>query len=500
MAIRQSKYVAISSGVGGRTLAARKELIGLIFTSNELIPTSMRLEFETAKNVGEYFGYNSAEYQAAAEYLGYVNKYNNAPRKIAFQRYALGATAPYLRSVQAVPSLAQFKAVTDGAMVLNMGGVAYTISGLNFAELNDYTAIAAAVQEAVRKNEAGGDLWTAATVTFDPENSSFVLTGGATGEAVILNATAPSAGTDVSSLLGWTVASGGIVSNGTAAETITQAMDNAVEMSNNFASFSFLQSLNLEQIEELAQWTNGQNNQYLYSVNVGDNDYVVTQAAVAGYSGVALNYDAFNGQAWLMPMILTASIDWSRVNGAINFMYNQFPTIPVSVSTDQLSDKLDALGINYNGATQQAGNQIAFYQRGTLQGEVTDMGVYVNEIWFKDAMASNFLSLLLALSQLPANAEGVGLVRTSAQSVIDEAKNNGVISVGKELTATQKAYISRLTGDAEAWRDVYLNGYWIDVQVTSETVNGREEYTIKYFLIYAKGDSVRKIEGTHTLI
>lgn len=500
MAIRQSKYVAITSGVGGRTLASRKELIGLIFSNNGLIPTGTRLEFEEEKNVGEYFGYTSAEYEAASVYLGYVNKYSSAPKKIAFQRYAPSGSAPYIRSTQSLPAIAAFKAVSDGGLVLNMGGTAYTVSGLDFSSVENYAAVAAAVQAGVQKNSAGGELWTGATVTFDADNSAFVLTGGQIGEAVILNASAPDSGSDVSGLLGWNTASGGIVSNGTAAATLTETLDAAVELSNNFASFGFLQALDAEQIEEAAAWTNGQNNQFMYSVNVTGDDYTAVQAAVSGYSGVALNYDAFNGYAWLMPMILTASIDWDRANGVINFMYHQFANIPVSVSTDQLSDTLDALGINYNGATQQAGNQIAFYQRGTLQGEVTDMGVYVNEIWLKDAAASNFLSLLLALPQLPVNSTGTGIARTSIQSVLDEALNNGVISVGKELNATKKAYISQITGDSEAWREIYMNGYWIDVEVTSETVNGSEEYKIEYLLVYSKGDSIRKIEGTHTLI
>ena len=500
MAIRQSKYVAITSGVGGRTLASRKELIGLIFSNNGLIPTGTRLEFEEEKNVGEYFGYTSAEYEAASVYLGYVNKYSSAPKKIAFQRYAPSGSAPYIRSTQSLPAIAAFKAVSDGGLVLNMGGTAYTVSGLDFSSVENYAEVAAAVQAGVQKNSAGGELWTGATVTFDADNSAFVLTGGQIGEAVILNASAPDSGSDVSGLLGWNTASGGIVSNGTAAATLTETLDAAVELSNNFASFGFLQALDAEQIEEAAAWTNGQNNQFMYSVNVTGDDYTAVQAAVSGYSGVALNYDAFNGYAWLMPMILTASIDWDRANGVINFMYHQFANIPVSVSTDQLSDTLDALGINYNGATQQAGNQIAFYQRGTLQGEVTDMGVYVNEIWLKDAAVSNFLSLLLALPQLPANSTGTGIARTSIQSVLDEALNNGVISVGKELNATQKAYISQITGDSEAWREIYMNGYWIDVEVTSKTVNGREEYKIEYLLVYSKGDSIRKIEGTHTLI
>lgn len=500
MSIRQSKYVAITSGVGGRAIAARKELIGLIFTTNELIPTNTRLEFEEESNVALYFGYNSPEHKVAQLYLGYINKYTSAPRKIAYQRYAPEGSAPYIRSIQDLQPIAAFKAITNGAFTLNMGGVSFEVSGLNFADANDYASVASIIQSAVRANEAGGALWTNATVEFDAATGAFVLTGGEIGNAVILNAEAPASGTDVSGLLGWSVASRGIVSNGTNAMSVAETLDNAVQLSNNFASFGFLQPLGQENAEAAAQWEAGQNNQYLYSLNVSAEDYVAVQKALAGYDGVALNYDAFNGYAWTMPMTLTASIDWSRTNSVINFMYHQFPTIPVSVDTDALSDELDALGINYNGATQQAGSQIAFYQRGILQGSVTDMGVYVNEIWLKDAAASELLNLLLLLPQLPANTSGEGLARTSLQSVIDEAKNNGVITVGKELTSAQKVFISQTTGDPEAWREIYLNGVWLGLEVTSEIINGREEFKIAYVLLYSKGDSIRKIEGTHTLI
>ena len=106
------------------------------------------------------------------------------------------------------------------------------------------------------------------SVTFDADTSAFVFTGGQSGQAVILNASAPDSGTDVSGLLGWNIASGGIVSNGTAPASLTETLDAAVELSNNFASFGFLQALDAEQIEEVSGWTNGQNNQFLYSVNV----------------------------------------------------------------------------------------------------------------------------------------------------------------------------------------------------------------------------------------
>ena len=86
------------------------------------------------------------------------------------------------------------------------------------------------------------------------------------------------------------------------------------------------------------------------------------------------------------------------------------------------------------------------------------------------------------------------------QGVIEEALNNGTISVGKPLTNTQKAYITQLTGDNTAWQTVQLNGYVLEVVITQVVTNGTTRYIAKYSLVYAKGDSIRKVEGRHTLI
>lgn len=65
------------------------------------------------------------------------------------------------------------------------------------------------------------------------------------------------------------------------------------------------------------------------------------------------------------------------------------------------------------------------------------------------------------LNKIPANDSGVDRMRTAAQSVLDEAKNNGTILPGKALTKVQKAYITEQTGDNDAWHQVYTQGYWL---------------------------------------
>jgi hypothetical protein len=176
-------------------------------------------------------------------------------------------------------------------------------------------------------------------------------------------------------------------------------------------------------------------------------------------------------------------------------MYQQFPDQAVAVDNDADAQKYDALYVNYNGQTQKSGANISFLQDGFTANGV-DGAVFANEIWLKDAMQTGLFNLFLGLEQVPANTAGQSLVIGICEGVIQQAKINGTISVGKELTDTQKAFITQFTGDSEAWRQVTLNGYVLQVTITTED----NKYICNYALVYSKGDSIRKVEGKHILI
>ena len=77
MAISQSRYVAITSGIGGQAAASRKNMGTRVISTNSRIPTGQILEFsgaasEILKNVGAYFGTQSKEYAFAAKQCAYV--------------------------------------------------------------------------------------------------------------------------------------------------------------------------------------------------------------------------------------------------------------------------------------------------------------------------------------------------------------------------------------------------------------------------------------------
>jgi hypothetical protein len=201
-------------------------------------------------------------------------------------------------------------------------------------------------------------------------------------------------------------------------------------------------------------------------------------------------------------MMIFAATDYAKTNAVQNYMFQQFNLTP-SVSSDSVANTLDANRINYYGNTQNAGQQISFYQRGTLMGPATsptDMGVFANEIWLKDAAGVAIMNLLLGTSQVPANKFGQSMVLTTLQSVINQAVNNGTISVGKALTAQQKLYITQITGDDLAWQQVQNIGYWINCEIVPYQNNDVTEYKAVYTLIYSKNDVIRKVDGSHILI
>jgi hypothetical protein len=77
-----------------------------------------------------------------------------------------------------------------------------------------------------------------------------------------------------------------------------------------------------------------------------------------------------------------------------------------------------------------------------------------------------------------------------------------VISAGKSLTTVQQQYISQISGDTTAWRQVANIGYWLNVTFSS-FVNPNSfltEWQANYTLIYSKNDAIRSVQGNDVLI
>lgn len=87
MAIAFTKYVNITSGVGGGAGVRQRDLIARIFTTNVALTIGTMAEMTTLADVATLFGTSSTEYKMASFYFGWVSKNITAAKKISFARW-----------------------------------------------------------------------------------------------------------------------------------------------------------------------------------------------------------------------------------------------------------------------------------------------------------------------------------------------------------------------------------------------------------------------------
>lgn len=503
MSIRFTKYVDITSAVEGVSQIRERQLILRVFSTNPLIPTNSFAEFFSADEVGEYFNTLSTEYLIAQKYFAFISKNATQPPLISFSSWVNANVAPKIfGSKNATATLSALTAIVNGNLTLTLGPVTHTLAAIDLSGAGSLSAVATLIQTAVRTQTDAN--WATATVTYNSTAQAFDLVGGVvpTSGTIPVNCS-HSAGVDVGVALGWEDVLT-IFSYGSAAVSLTDTMIASTSASSNFGSFYFIPSLTVDQNTELATWLATQNVMFMFMCPTSAANATPFSNALINFGGVALTLSPTTGDyIELLPAMILASTNYNNRNASQNYMFQQGAFTP-SVNDDADSDDYDLLRVNYYGETQTAGQQISFYQRGVLMGlstSPTDMNVYANEMWFKNAMGDMFMNLLLALAEIPANNSGRATLLTGSQSVIDKALFNGTISVGNPLSFVQQATIGSITGDPNAWRQINTIGYWIDFTFsTTITIDERTEYQANYTLVYTKNNAIRKVVGSHILI
>lgn len=491
MAISQNKYINIVSAVGGGETIRQRDLMGRVFTANYLAPVGQVIEFTggsaiALENIGDYFGVTSDEYAFASKYFQ-PNKKGMSPQKISFSGVSTSDTSAMIIGVRGV-KLADVQAITAGTLSLTVNGTLKEYDNINLSSATNFNGVATALTSIVTSDGLA--------VEYETETGRFNIKTVTAGEEQVLGFAEGS----VAELLGWTE-SDGVLVEGHDGMTALETVVDSEGLSNNFFSFCFLGvELDNNDITGLAEWVNTQNVKYLFSLGVTPSNAETIANLVKNYDGVALTLDIYDEMAEFMPMSRIASIDYTRPNSAISMFYQQFNGVNASVNKTSVAQEYDALRVNYYGATSQAGQEVLFYQNGVLQGSITDMGVYANEAWLKDSFVTGILNMRLALDTLPANNVGVGMVISSMMETINLSLYNGVTMPGKTLNNTQKAYITEITGDSDAWMAVQSNGYYLTADVVKYMEDNVEKYKVTFLYVYSKGDSINYVDGRDIMI
>lgn len=293
--------------------------------------------------------------------------------------------------------------------------------------------------------------------------------------------------------------------------TPVEYLSASVAQNDDFGSFMFLgwrtagsmTTITDDQVAEIAQLNASWNTRYLYSVATNAARYSQLDGKLGSVKDVVVTYyDDVQGYGYeeFAPMVLFAATNYERPNSTKCNMYQQFDTLNTSVDSDELSNKLDTMRINYYGCTQKAGKQISFYQRG-YNHDGTDTACFCNEVWMKDAIETEVLNLFLAKEKIPGNDAGRALVQIIIKGVVDEAIYNGTVMPSATLDNIQKSTVKDLSNDDDAPDAVETNGYWLGVKVQHKTDEfSNVLYYADYVLLYKKGDAIRKVTGSDILI
>ncbi len=500
MTISQSKYVDIQSGINRTQLAREKELIARIFTNNSIMPIGV-YEFDDIRQVEETFGGLSVEYVIAEKYFNYVNKYARKPQKISFARDFSGGMNSFVQSKEEANSLASLKTITDGLLTINIATAPSeaSITSINLSSATSYNDVASLIQTAIRAygTSESEELLEGAIVTQNDGKFRVELDGGIPFEFDETN---------LSTALKISKNDNIVSSRGAdATSNYEDVLESSYQENSNFATFTFIDNeINSDSWFEIAKW--GMNNhpsEFMCVIPVTFANKNEIQDKVKDVDGVSLELceEVGNGRFnFIMPMAITATTDYNKENGTVNYMFNQYNQMEVMVDDDGSAEDCDNKKINYYGRTQQAGQKIAFYQNGVLQGGFQDQNIYVNEIWLKDALATVFLNYMLSTSNWYANKSGQSIGQGLITDVIDRAKLNGTITTEKEINVDDKVFIYNITSDENAWRQIYQEGYYLMTDIVKVTENNQIKYKFVYTLVYSKGDSIKKVEGYNILV
>lgn len=497
MAIPASHIVEVLPRVitGG---SADLELNGLLLSDNAIISAStMVLEFPSAAAVGAYFGLDSVEYTAADVYFTSYNNKFSAPKSFFVARRIAEAAPAWLRSARNTKTLEQFKAITDGALVISIDSTAHNVTGVDFSGATSFSDVAQILRTAIPE---GAD-----TVTYSSLTGAFTITSGTTGAASSVSyASSPASGTDLAAFMGWREEDGAVLSAGSDALSVNEQMAAILNRTQNFVSFTTAWEEDAEAMLEWAAWANS-NYGWLYvayttNAATASADSVADPASILKESGndhTTIIYGSLEYAAFIMGVV--ASIAWQRVNGTITAAFKKQSGLAPWVVDETTATILESKNCNYFGNFATRNAQFIFMYPGCLSA--SDYGYidpYVNSIWLNNRLQVSLMDGITSIGRVPYNTRGYTMIAAWMMDPINEARNNAAIEPGVALSERQKSEVMNEAG-LDISNELWTQGYYVQILDPGAAVRAQRGSPI-VSLWYTYGGAVQRIEVASTAI
>lgn len=352
------------------------------------------------------------------------------------ERRTINATANQLIGASLSDSIELFKRVIDGQLTLLVGGKPKKLTGLNFAEVQDYAAVASALQTALNDPESN-----TFTVTYDQTGNRFIIAAtvvGASDETAIGYAFKDGTPNYIGDMLkledGQATRKLGTGSETIEAETPAESLSKLIDVNNAWYGLAFAAQLTDGQIEEVAKFA--QANTKLFALNVikeshleFDSSNVIKRLYDAQLDHTLAVFDKDDMYPAHSAIARLLSMNFAAQNGTLTLKFKTQPTITADQVTGTEYQKAKRLGIN----VYTYFDEVPLIAEGTvISGKFADEIVILD--WFADAVQKEvFARLYKSPTKIPLTDKGQQVLIDAVISVCEEGVNNGAFAPGKWL-------------------------------------------------------------------
>ncbi|OYW34858.1 MAG: hypothetical protein B7Z41_00815 [Rhizobiales bacterium 12-66-7] len=391
----------------------------------DVIDTGERIrQYSNLAGVGGDFGLSDPEYLAAQKHFSQVPQ----PALLYIGRWGQSATKGVLRGgvLQASEQImSAWTSITTGSTEIDIDGTSKTLSALDFSGAANLPAVAAIIDTAL----------TGATVTWDANNSRFVVRSDSTGATSTVGyAVASGSGVDISAQLKLTSALASTPVDGIAAESLATALQAFVDKSGDWYSATILPSISTSVAQAASDYIEGQGKKRIIgytitSSTVLDSGSTTDLAYLLNAGNYRRSYSQYSANAYAAASFFgrASTVDFNGSKTTLTMKFKTEPSVAAETLTETqaatLKTKNCNVFVNYDNST-------AIIQEGVMAD-----GTFFDEVhgldWFENAVQTAVWNLLYtSLTKIPQTDEGMQQIVAVMDSVCAQAVRNGLAAPG----------------------------------------------------------------------
>lgn len=410
-----------------------------IFTSemgNAFVDVSSRYVFvSNEQDVANLFGTKSATYKAAQALFSARPKLKRAMiARFAKEKQTIAATANALKGSTISVGLNVLKAITDGAMTLNLAGSDILLSALDFSKAIDFSDIAKVINQKLPSDANVQAVWDAIGKRMIIQSK----TAGVDAKMRFGYVKPSTSGTYVGNLLkleeGQATLTVGAAAQTVNAELPSEALHKLQNVYQNWYGVYFADSLTDEQLDDAHAWVTAADLKVMAYTATRDEQIEWNNSNIlkklfdknSGRLMVQFNKTGDN-HAGAELLAIAVSTVWQGQNTAKTVKFKQQTSVRSDDRvTQDAAQKCRRLGINFY--TDYDG--INMLAEGTMLG-----GTFIDEVMGLDAFIDAcqkqaFTTLQASPTKIPQTDKGQAMLIGSLIVIGNEFKRNGFLAGG----------------------------------------------------------------------